>query len=84
MQFAKKNNLMVFQHPGRSKSKVDTLAEQYRANPSDTLLQQLKAAILENYERMLQTVPPHNQEQEKALAAVQERIAAIKKAETGK
>lgn len=84
MQFAKKNNLMFFQHPGRSKSKVDTLAEQYRANPSDTLLQQLKAAILENYERMLQTVPPHNQEQEKALAAVQERIATIKKAETGK
>ena len=84
MQFAKKNNLMFFQHPGRSKSKVDILAEQYRATPSDALLQQLKAAILENYERMLKTVPPHNQEQEKALAAVRERIAAIKKAETGK
>ena len=84
MQFAKKNSLMFFQHPGRTKSKVDILAEQYRANPSDELLQKLKAAILENYERMLQTVPPHNQEQEKALAAVQERIAAIKKAETGK
>jgi len=72
-QFAKENNLMFFNHPGRGKSKVDLAGERYRKDSSESNLKALKAAILEEYERMLESVPPHNAEQEKALAAVQTR-----------
>lgn len=82
-QFAKENNLMFFNHPGRGKSKVELLGEKYRKDPSETNLKELKAAILENYERMLKSVPPHNAEQEKALAAVQARLTAIQGKKSG-
>lgn len=80
-KFAKENKLMFFNHPGRGgkKSPVTLAAEKYKASKSEADLQALKAAILANYERMLQTVPPHNAEQEKALEAVKARLAMLLK-----
>lgn len=80
-KFAKENKLMFFNHPGRGgkKSPVTLAAEKYKASKSEADLQVLKAAILANYERMLQTVPPHNAEQEKALEAVKARLAMVLK-----
>ncbi|NMD85023.1 FMN-binding protein [Victivallis vadensis] len=80
-KFAKENKLMFFNHPGRGgkKSPVTLAAEKYKASKSEADLQALKAAILANYERMLQTVPPHNAEQEKALEAVKARLAMVLK-----
>ena len=80
-KFAKENKLMFFNHPGRGgkKSPVTLATERYKASKSEADLQALKAAILANYERMLQTVPPHNAEQEKALEAVKARLAMVLK-----
>ena len=80
-KFAKENKLMFFNHPGRGgkKSPVTLAAEKYKASKSEADLQALKAAILANYERMLQTVPPHNAEQEEALEAVKARLAMVLK-----
>lgn len=80
-KFARENKLMFFNHPGRGgkKSPVTLAAEKYKASKSEADLQALKAAILANYERMLQTVPPHNAEQEKALEAVKARLAMLLK-----
>lgn len=80
-KFAKENKLMFFNHPGRGgkKSPVTLATERYKASKSEADLQALKAAILANYERMLQTVPPHNAEQEKALEAVKARLAMLLK-----
>lgn len=80
-KFAKENKLMFFNHPGRGgkKSPVTLATERYKASKSEADLQALKAAILANYERMLQTVPPHNAEQEKVLEAVKARLAMLLK-----
>ncbi len=85
-KFAKENKLMFFNHPGRGgrKSPVESAAEKYKASQSEADLQALKGAILANYERMLQTVPPHNAEQEKALEAVKTRLAMIRKQDSTK
>ena len=48
------------------------------SSKSEADLKALKAAILANYERMLETVPPHNAEQEKALAATEARLNALR------
>lgn len=71
---------MFFNHPGRGsrKSPVDLAAEKYKNSKSEADLEALKAAILANYERMLETVPPHNAEQEKALAAAEARLNALR------
>ena len=79
-KFAEEHKLMFFNHPGRGsrKSPVDLAAEKYKNSKSEADLEALKAAILANYERMLETVPPHNAEQEKALAAAEARLNALR------
>ena len=79
-KFAEEHKLMFFNHPGRGsrKSPVDLAAEKYKNSKSEADLEALKAAILANYERMLETVPPHNAEQEKALAAAEARLTALR------
>lgn len=79
-KFAEEHKLMFFNHPGRGsrKSPVDLAAEKYKNSKSEADLKALKAAILANYERMLETVPPHNAEQEKALAAAEARLNALR------
>lgn len=79
-KFAEEHKLMFFNHPGRGsrKSPVDLAAEKYKNSKSEADLKALKAAILANYERMLETVPPHNAEQEKALAATEARLNALR------
>lgn len=79
-KFAEEHKLMFFNHPGRGsrKSPVDLAAEKYKDSKSEADLEALKAAILANYERMLETVPPHNAEQEKALAAAEARLNALR------
>ena len=79
-KFAEEHKLMFFNHPGRGsrKSPVDLAAEKYKNSKSEADLEALKAAILANYERMLETVPPHNAEQEKALAATEARLNALR------
>lgn len=79
-KFAEEHKLMFFNHPGRGsrKSPLDLAAEKYKNSKSEADLKALKAAILANYERMLETVPPHNAEQEKALAAAEARLNALR------
>lgn len=79
-KFAEEHKLMFFNHPGRGsrKSPLDLAAEKYKNSKSEADLEALKAAILANYERMLETVPPHNAEQEKALAAAEARLNALR------
>ncbi len=80
--FAKKNNMMYFNHPRRGpakKSKVELLAEKYKSSRSESDLNALKNAILADYEGMLLRVPPHNAEHAKAMKASQERIEVLKK-----
>lgn len=81
-EFAKKNNMMFFNHPGRGsakKSKTELLGEKYKASRSDADLKELNAAIFADYEGMLQRVPPHNDEHLKAMKASQARIEILKK-----
>lgn len=85
-KFAREHKLMFFIHPGRDnrKTPVDLAAEKYRSSQSKADLEALKAAILANYERMLETVPPHNAEQEKALKAAEARLNMLKARSPGK
>ena len=81
-EFAKKNNMMFFNHPGRGpakKSRTELLGEKYKASRSDADLKELNAAILADYEGMLQRVPPHNDEHLKAMKASLARIETLKK-----
>lgn len=81
-EFAKKHNMMYFNHPRRGpakKSKTELLAEKYKASKSEADLKTLKDAILADYEGMLLRVPPHNEEHAKAMKASQARIEVLKK-----
>jgi hypothetical protein len=80
--FAEQNNLIYFVHPRRGElreTKIESLGKTYKASGAAADLGELKAAILEEYEGLLLRVPPHNQEHEKALKAVEARLDALKK-----
>lgn len=81
-EFAKKHDMMFFNHPRRGpekKSRTELLGEAYRSSRSAEDLAKLKAAILEDYEGLLLRVPPHNEEHLKAMKASQERVELLKK-----
>lgn len=79
-KFAEEHKMMFFNHHrrGAEKTPVELAAETYRADRSEANLATLKADILAEYEQLLESVPPHNAEQEKALAAAEARLAALK------
>lgn len=80
-KFAEEHKMMFFnhhRHHGAGKTPVEQAAETYKADRTDANLAALKAAILAEYEQLLESVPPHNAEQEKALAAAEARLAALK------
>ena len=81
-EFAKKHNMMFFNHPRRGpekKTRTELLGEAYKSSRSAEDLAKLKAAILEDYEGLLLRVPPHNEEHLKAMKASQERVELLKK-----
>ncbi len=81
-EFARKNRMIYFSHPRRvnsGKSRLEQLGEQYRRTKSETDRANLQKAVLAEYERKLQAIPPHNREHEKALNASLARIAVLKK-----
>ena len=81
-KFAEEHKMVFFNHHRHhvaEKTPVELAAETYRADRSDANLATLKTAILAEYEQLLESVPPHNAEQEKALAAAEARLAALKK-----
>lgn len=80
-KFADEHKMILFSHSGRNpqKTPVELAAEKYKASRSEEDLKTLKAEIQEAYEQLLETVPPHNAEQEKALAAVEARLEMLRK-----
>ena len=82
--YAKQHNLYYFNHPGRSRASgpVEAAAAAYRASGSGADLEKLNRALEEEYERLLLSVPPHNAEHEKSLAAMERRLASLKAGST--
>lgn len=81
-EFAQNHNMIYFNHPrrkGSGKSELERLGEQFRRTKSETDRKNLQKAVLAEYERKLKTIPPHNQEHEKALKGSLERIAVLKR-----
>ena len=80
--FAGTKNMMYFNHPRRGpvkKTDVEILAEKYKTSHAGSDLENLKKAILADYEAMLARVPPHNAEHAKAMKASRERIEVLKR-----
>ncbi len=80
-KFAEERKMMFFSHgrPGAEKTPVQLAAEKYNTSKSEEDLKALKEEILAAYEELLDTVPPHNEEQEKALAAAEARLAMLRR-----
>ncbi len=79
-EYAKKNGLMYFNHPGRNRETgpVERAAAEYRESNSEASREKLNRALREECERLLLAVPPHNAEHEKSLSAMERRLASLK------